>query len=49
MKGRKLWEEGDKLWKDAVRRYYGKDAKVTWRTWHKDNEPTCHVGSDIYV
>ena len=52
----KLWEEGDKLrveglklWDDAVRRYYGKDVKVTWRKWHKDNDMTCHINSDVYV
>jgi len=47
--GWKLWDEGNTLWKEAVERYYGKDAKVTWRKWHEDNEPTCHIGSDVYV
>jgi len=47
--GDKLWIEGYKLWNNAVIKYYGKDAKVTWRLWHEDNEPTCHVGSDVYV
>jgi len=47
--GNKLCDEGNKLWKEAVERYYGKDVKVTWREWHKDNEPTCHIGSDVYV
>jgi len=45
----KLWDEGDKLWNDAVERHYGKDVKVRWRYWHKDNEPTCHVGGDTYA
>ena len=47
--GWKLWAEGRKLWINAVIKYYGKDAKVTWRLWHEDNEPTCHIGSDVYV
>ena len=50
--GNKLWEkgrEGNKLWYEAIEKHYGKDVKVTWRHWHKDNEPTCHVGSDVYV
>ena len=52
--GDKLWDEGLrdkgwKLWKEAIIRYYGKNAKITWRSWHEDNEPTCHVGSDVYV
>jgi len=49
VEGYKLWEEGWKLWEVAVERHYGKDVKVKWRKWHKDNEPTCHVGSDVYV
>jgi len=47
--GNKLREEANKLWYDAVERHYGKDVKVRWRQWHKDNEPTCHVGGDTYV
>ena len=47
--GVKLCNEGAELWNDAIIKYYGKNAKVTWRRWHKDNEPTCHVGSDVYV
>jgi len=45
----KLREEGNKLWMEAVERHYGLNAKVTWRQWHKDNEPTCHIGSDVYA
>ena len=47
--GWKLRVEGSILWYDAVRRYYGKDVKVTWRKWHKDNDMTCHINSDVYV
>ena len=47
--GDKLWEEAHELWNDAVERYYGKDVKARWRSWHEDNEPTCHVGEDTYV
>ena len=47
--GDKLKKEGRKLWYDAVKKYYGEDVKVTWRKWHEDNEPTCHIGSDVYV
>ena len=47
--GDKLWMEGWKLWKEAIIKYYGKDAKVRWRTWNKDNEPVCHVNGDVYV
>jgi len=47
--GEKLRVEGSILWYDAVRRYYGKDVKVTWRKWHKDNDMTCHINSDVYV
>ena len=49
IEGNKLCDEGNKLWKEAVERYYGKDVKVTWREWHKDNDHTCHIGSDVYV
>ena len=48
-KGDKLWDEGEKLWADAIIKYYGEDAKVKWRTWNKDNEPTCHVNGDVYA
>jgi len=47
--GDNLLVEGRKLWNEAIIKYYGKDAKITWRRWHKDNDPTCHVGSDVYV
>ena len=47
--GWKLCKEERKLWDDAVEKYYGKDAKVKWRKWHENNEPTCHVGSDVYI
>jgi len=54
--GNKLWVEGDtlrdegrELWWNAVAEYYGEDVKVTWREWHKDNEYTCHIGSDVYT
>ena len=47
--GKKLKDKADELWEEAVHKHYGEDAKVVWRTWHEDNEPTCHVGSDVYV
>ena len=47
--GNKLCDEGNKLWEEAVERYYGKDVTIKWRKWHEDNEPTCHVGSDVYI
>jgi len=43
------WKQGEAIWRDAVKKHYGLNVKVTWRYWHKDNEPTCHVGSDVYV
>ena len=49
-KAAKLRDEADKLnakaynlWKDSVKKYYGKDAKITWLTNY-----TCQVNNDIY-
>ena len=47
--GDKLRDEGRKLWADAIIKYYGEDAEVRWRTWNKNNKPTCHINGDVYV